>query len=375
MVCMVLSCRSAVIGHHRPPGSKKSRLRPFGIGIYWLRSHMRKPSLTLTLFLFPVFLAVSSSLPAQEAAQQQPAKGHRIAVLEFDDSGVSSGAQEVFGRQVDVGKGISDLLINRLLMDGTYRVTEPDQVEKILVEKNLSHSNLSDAQTAAKVGYDLGADAVVVGEITQFGRDDKSSSTEGHATDSPDGKGVSGAEMDGAGMIVAITAEFIDANTGQVLITASSKGVSHRSGKNPPGGGEGSSGVPSAANMESSAFAQTLIGKATTAAINELAKELEGENAKLPRWAPPPLKGEITDASTPNIVINVGSAAGLKVGDEMLVTRLVHVVRERVANEPVGTVEDQVGELTITSVLPDSAVGRFSGGEKPKAGDLVRPMQ
>ncbi|HEV2135636.1 MAG TPA: CsgG/HfaB family protein [Terracidiphilus sp.] len=336
---------------------------------------MRKFSLISTLALFPLFIVLATGLRAQEAAQQQPAKRHRIAVLEFNDSGVSGAAQALFGRQVDVGKGVSDLLINRLLMDGTYRVTEPDQVEKILVEKNLSHSNLFDAQTAAKVGYNLGADAVVVGEITQFGRDDKRSGTEDIARTSPDSKGPSGGETDGAGMIVAITAEFVDANTGQVLITANAKGVSHRSGQNSPGSTDGNGGTPNAANMESNAFTQTLIGKATTAAVNELAKELEGEDAKLPRWAPPPLKGEITDASTPNVVINVGSAAGLKVGDQMLVTRLVHVVRERVANEPVGTVEDQVGELTITSVQPASAVGRFSGGETPKVGDLVRPMQ
>lgn len=317
---------------------------------------------------------MDTGLRAQEAAQQQP-KRHRIAVLEFQDSSVSSSAQAIFGRQVDVGKGISDLLINALLENGIYRVVEPDQVEKILVEKHLSDGALSDAMTAAKVGYNLGADAVVVGEITQFGRDDENGNTGEKPRSPAESKDQSGGGTDRAAMTVAITAEFVDTNTGQVLITASSKGVSHRSGKDSPGSAGGSSEEPSAANMESSAFAQTLIGKATMAAVNELTKELEGENAKLPRWAPPPLRGEITDASTPNIVINVGSAAGLKVGDEMLVTRVVHVVRERVANEPVGTVEDQVGELTVTSVQEDSALGRFSGAGKPEVGDLVRPMQ
>jgi curli biogenesis system outer membrane secretion channel CsgG len=336
---------------------------------------MCKLTLILTLSLSPLFLADNSGLRAQEAAQQQPAKRHRIAVLEFNDSGVSGAAQAVFGRQEDVGKGISDLLIDRLIRNGTYDVIEPNRVEKILVEKRLSNSDLTDAQTAAKVGYALGADAVVTGVVTQFGLDNESGSAGEKSGKPADGKGPIDAGTVKAGLVVALSAEFIDTGTGQVLITASCKGVSQRSGKNSRGNKEQSGGQPSAMNMESSAFAQTQIGQATTAAVNYLVKELEGENAKLPRWSPPPLKGEITDASTPNIVINVGSSAGLKVGDEMLVTHVVHVVREREANQPVGSIEDQVGELTITSVEEDSAVGRFRGAGKPAVGDLVRPMQ
>lgn len=336
---------------------------------------MRKFTLILSLFLPAILLAMQTGVRAQEAAQQQPAARHRIAVLEFDDSAVTGASQAVFGRQVDVGKGISDLLINRLIRNGTYDVIEPNQVEKILVEKKLSNSDFSDAQTAAKVGYALGADAVVVGEVTQFGRDNGSGSGGQKSGEPAEGKSPSDGGTDKAGMVVGLSAEFVDTSAGQVLITASCKGVSQRSGKNVTGDNGQSAGQQNPENMESSAFAQTQIGQATTAAVNYLVKELEGENAKLPRWTPPPLKGEITDASTPNIVIDVGSAAGLKVGDEMLVTRVVHVVRERVANQPVGSIEDQVGELTITSVHEDSAVGRFSGGGKPAVGDLVRPMQ
>ena len=119
---------------------------------------------------------------------------------------------------------------------------------------------------------------------------------------------------------------------------------------------------------------QTLMGKAVNDAVNALAKGLESESGRLSRWAPPPLSGEITNASTPEIAINVGSAAGLKVGDEMLVTRMVHVVTEEGTQSPVGTIEDQVGVLTITRVQEYSAAGRFSGTETPKAGDLVKPL-
>lgn len=332
---------------------------------------MRKLALLLTVSLFSIVFAGNKELPALQAAQQA-AKRHRIAVLDFNDAGIGSPAPAAPGARGDVGKGISALLTSRLVKDGTYQVIESNQIRKILVGQNLSNSNLSDPETAAKIGHILGVDAVVVGEVTKFGRDGQGASAGKSQAASSGDKGAGAATIEVA---VAITAEFIDTNTGQAIASAGSRGVSQRTGKNLQAEAAANGGQVTAVSMESSDFAKTMIGQATVAAVNELAKELEGESAKLPRWAPPPLRGQITDASTPNIVINVGSTAGLKVGDQMLVTRVVHVVRERVANTPVGAVEDQVGELTITSVQEDSAVGRFSGTRSPEVGDVVRPLQ
>ena len=336
---------------------------------------MRTFTLTSTLALFPLWIGITTGLQAQEAAQQQPAKRHRIAVLDFNYAAVSSAPQAVFGKQVDIGNGIAAMLIDRLMKDGTYLLIEPNQVHKVVVAENLSDGDLSNPEPAARIGHRLGVDAVVVGKITEFGRDTGGNS-EATAGKPESGKSSSDPGVSRIEVAVAITAEIIDTNTGQVVASAGSRGVSQRSGKNLTGELAGSS-RPGAADvdMRSSAFAQTMIGQATTAAVGQLAKELEGESARLPRWAPPPLRGEITDVSAAGVAVNVGSTAGLKVGDEMLVTRVVHVVRERVANTPVGAVEDQVGQLTITSVQEDSAVGRFSGAGKPEVGDRVRPLQ
>lgn len=326
---------------------------------------MRKLTLALTLSSLPLFIAVNAELRAQQGVKQD-GKQHRIAVLDFNDAAVNGGPQAAGDQRVAIGKGIAALLIDRLVKDGTYHVIETSQIHKILVAQNLADKAPYDQETAAKIGHILGVDAVVVGEVTEFGREEESAKQSGEEA------GASSESLPKAEVAVAITAEFIDTNTGQALASAGSRGVSQRTGKNLQNGNAASDG---AGDMESSAFAQTMIGQATVAAVNELAKELEGESAKLPRWAPPPLRGQITDVTTPNIVVNVGSAAGLKVGDELLVTRVVHVVRERVANQQVGTVEDQVGELTITSVKEESAVGRFSGAGAPAVGDLVRPLQ
>ena len=111
-------------------------------------------------------------------AQQAPAK-KRVAVLNFDYGTVQSSVAAIFGSNVDVGKGVSDLLVQKLVQDGKYSVIERNALDKILAEQNFSNSDRADSTTAAKIGRVLGVDAVITGTITQFGRDDKNTTVGG----------------------------------------------------------------------------------------------------------------------------------------------------------------------------------------------------
>ena len=84
------------------------------------------------------------------------------------------------------------------------------------------------------------------------------------------------------------------------------------------------------------------------------------------------VSGLIADASTPDIIVNVGSQAGLKVGDKLVVSRVVRVVRDPATGKPLRSIEDSIGQLTITSVDATSAVGIFSGSGTPKVEDTVK---
>lgn len=330
---------------------------------------MRKLPLTSTLSA--LLLVAGTGLRGQ-----QPATKHRIAVLDFNYATVMTTSQAVFGTNVDIGKGISDMLIDKLVNDGTYRVIERNQIDKILNEQNFSNSNRADPSTAAKIGHVLGVDAVIVGDITQFGRDDQSKNIGAMAGKWGSGFGLGGVGTHKAKAEVGITARLIDTNTGEILASATGKGESQRSGTNLLGGGAGTGGFGGgSAGMNSTNFAQTIIGEATTAAVGQLATQLESENPKLPTLQAPPLQGLIADASSPDIIINVGSAAGVKVGDKMMVTRVVRVVKDPATGKPLRSIEDAVGVLTITSVDSGSAVGHFSGPGAPKVGDEVKPAQ
>ena len=61
---------------------------------------------------------------------------------------------------------------------------ERKQLDKILAEQNFSNSDRADPNSAAKIARILGVDAIIVGSITQFGRDDKSTNVGGGAASS-----------------------------------------------------------------------------------------------------------------------------------------------------------------------------------------------
>jgi curli biogenesis system outer membrane secretion channel CsgG len=327
---------------------------------------MRKAVLSLILFL-----TIPCALPGQ---QSPPPTKHRIAVLDFNYATVMTASQAVFGTNVDIGKGISDMLIDRLVNDGTYRVIERNEINKIINEQNFSNSNRADATTAAKIGHILGVDAVIVGDITEFGRDDQSHSLGGVGGNWAGGVlghvGTHSAKAE-----VAITARLIDTNTGEILGSTTGKGESKRSGTNLLAGGAGSGGYGGGeAGMNSSNFAETIIGEATADAVTQLAQGLISDSGKLPTVtvAPVVVNGLVADASTSDIIINVGSSAGVKVGDKLLITRVVRVIKDPATGKPLRSIEDPVGQLTITSVDATSAVGSFSGSGKPQTGDTVK---
>src|SRR5947209_6941185 len=180
-------------------------------------------------------ICLLSALLAMPLFSQQPAK-RRVAVLDFNYGTVMTSVQAVFGTNQDIGKGISDLLVDRLLKDGSYRVIERNALDKVLKEQNFSNSDRADSTTAAKIGRVLGVDAIITGDITQFGRDDQNTSA-GGALSHWDKYGIGKVGVHKAKAVVAVTARIIDVNTAEILASESGKGESQRSGSNLLGGG------------------------------------------------------------------------------------------------------------------------------------------
>lgn len=314
-------------------------------------------------------LILLAGLAAPAAAQKK-----RVAVLDFDYATVQSGVAAIFGTNQDVGKGISDLLVDKLVASGVYSVIERNALDKILAEQNFSNSDRADSTTAAKIARILGVDAIIIGSITQFGRDDKSTNIGGGALGGVTGRfGVGGVRRSKATAVVGITARMINTETAEILASASGKGESTRSGTGLLGaGGSGWTAAGGALDMRASNFANTVLGEATNAAVDDLAGQLAGKSGALPTRAVV-ISGLVADAAPDGtVIINVGSRGGVKVGDKLQVRRKVREVKDPATGRVIRTVENAVGELLITEVDEQSAVGKFTGSEQPKVGDAVK---
>jgi curli biogenesis system outer membrane secretion channel CsgG len=333
---------------------------------FLLLSSSRK--LLLTLLLSAV--AVTPSL-----AQQQK---HRVAVLDFGYGTVLTSVEALFGSNQDVGKGIVDLLVNQLVNDGTYRVIERAAIDRILQEQNFTNSDRVNTATAAKIGALLGTDIIIVGDVTQFGRDDKNYGG-GGGGGHWGGYGLGGLGLHKAKAIVEVTARLVDVNTGEILASVTGHGESKRSSTDMlGGGGSGWTGGGGHLDMGSSNFGQSILGEAVKQSVSQLATNLEAKAGSLPApeapkvAALPPLDGLVADATGNEVIANVGTAAGVHIGDKLAVTRVSRTIKDPVTGKPLRTVEAPVGVMTVISVDANSASGQFAGSGPAKVGDKVK---
>src|SRR5512147_1555525 len=194
----------------------------------------------------------------------------RVAVFDFDYSTVRTGVAAIFGTDIDVGKGISALLVKRLVQDGTFSVIEREKMDMILKEQNFSNSDRFNPNSAAKIGKLLGVDAIIVGNITQFGNETKNQGV-GGGGGGWGGFGLGGFKHKESKAIVTLDARIVDIDTAEILAVADGKGVSSRSSTSLLGGGGNWHGFGGGAvDFGSSDFQNTIIGEAVKGAVDEM---------------------------------------------------------------------------------------------------------
>ena len=318
--------------------------------------------------IWTALLAMALSIPA--APGQAPQK-KRVAVLNFDYGTVRSVVAGIFGTDVDVGTGISDMLVEELVKGGAYSMIERKALDRLLAEQNFSNSDRADPASAARIGRLLGVDAIIVGSITQFGRDDRQVGLGGFGRSI--GKyGLGGTSVRSAKAVVAVTARLVNVETGEILAVATGNGESKRSGTSLLGaGGSGGSAGGGAVDMRSTNFANTILGEATRHAVEQLATQLTANASRIETKARP-VEGLVADVTGNTVVINVGTRAGVRPGMTLSVRRLSREIKDPATGRVIRRMEETLGTLTITEADEESAVGTYSGAVPPKVGDTVK---
>jgi curli biogenesis system outer membrane secretion channel CsgG len=314
--------------------------------------------------------AVSAPTPASP-----PSGGRkkRVAIFDFDYATVHGGVSAIFGQDVDIGKGIADLLVTDLVKDGTYSVIERKALDKIMAEQNFSNSDRANPTSAAKLGKLLGVDAIIVGSITEFGNETKNLGASG-AGGGFGGFGLGGFGHKNSKANVALTARLVDVDTGEILGVAEGKGQSSRSSTSMLGGGGhwggfGAGGV----NFGSSDFQNTIIGEATKAATDQMSTEVVADNTKLVTRVVA-VSGLVAAVDGGQIILNVGGKAGLKVGDQLSIERVTHEIKDPSTGKVIRKMTSPVGVVKVTDVDDDSSVCTAVSGSEFKIGDMAKTV-
>jgi curli biogenesis system outer membrane secretion channel CsgG len=305
---------------------------------------------SIVWMLLTVIAAAQTAAPASATARKK-----RVAVFDFDYGTVHSDVAAVFGSDIDVGKGISDLLVKYLVKDGTYSVIERKAMDKILAEQNFSNSDRANPNSAAQIGKLLGVDAIIVGSITQFGNETKNTNV-GGAGGGFGGFGVGGFSHKKSKAIVGIDARIVNIDTAEILGVAEGKGESSRESTSLLGGGSNWHGF-GAGNVDfgSSDFQNTIIGEAVKLAVEKTSTEIIGDANKF-QARTISVSGLVAAVDGGQIVLNVGGKAGLKVGDQLNVERVTKEIKDPATGKVIRRLSSPIGVVKVTDVDDLSSV-------------------
>src|ERR1700704_150189 len=331
---------------------------------------MKKALIAAAMFGLLTTTWVSTAV-AQEAPA--PARKKRVAIFDFDYATVHGGVAALFGQDVDVGKGISDLLVKYLVKDGSYSVIERKAMDKILAEQNFSNSDRANPNSAAKIGKLLGVDAIIVGSITQFGNDTKNTGI-GGGGGGLGGFGLGGFKHSKSKAIVALDARIVDIDTGEILAVAEGKGESSRESTSLTGGGGnwhgfGAGGV----DFGSSDFQNTIIGEAVKAAVQTMSTEVIAGKEKLVARTIV-VEGLVAAVDGGQVILNVGAKAGVKVGDQLSVERVSKEIKDPATGKVLRRMSTSIGVVKVTEVDDISSVATTISGTGFKTGDAVKTV-
>jgi curli biogenesis system outer membrane secretion channel CsgG len=316
--------------------------------------------------------AAAAPAAAPAPAQVQGRK-KRIAIFDFDYGTVQTASSAAFGSNIDVGKGISDLLVKYLVQDGTYSVIERQQLDKILAEQNFSNSDRANPATAAKLGKLLGVDAIIVGAVTQFGNETKNQNI-GGGGGNWGGFGMGGFSHKKTKAIVTLDARIVNIDTAEIIAVADGHGESSRSSTGLLGGGGNWHGWGNGnVDFGSSDFQETILGEAVKAATEQLSAGLIQDASKV-EIRTVQVEGLVAAVVSGQVILNVGKKDGVKVGDQLSIERVTMEIKDPDTGKVIRRMTTPVGVVRVTDVDNVSAVTSPVSGSDFKVGDEAKTV-
>ena len=291
----------------------------------------------------------------------------RVAIFDFDNAAVQSGITLPFAgaNPPNLGKAAADLLITKLVQDGSLSVLERSAIDKLLAEQDFSNTNRTDPATAAKLGRVLGVDTIILGTITHYDYVDKT--TGGGGSHFGGFGGSSMKTKHDINAAVQISVRLVSPDTAEVLVVSQGVGEVNRKGV------KVDVRDTSRVMMEGNAN-NPMLNECMDKAIAQLAAQLEQAVPKLPPRTPV-INGLVADANeSGQLVLNVGAHDGVKLGDRLQVWRAGKEIRDPATDKVLMREDTLLGEAVVTRVNDISSIAQYTGAEPVKVRDLVRSI-
>lgn len=269
---------------------------------------MKKRDLILALLLF--FLCVPSSY-----AQEKTLK-RKVAIGRFTNE-TQYGKGIFYDRENDpMRKQAMDILSSKLAASGKFILLERDDLDVIV-------------QEAGSEMQKIGADYIILGSITQFGRktegDERIFSTTKTQT-----------------VEAAVNVRLVDVASGLIIYSDEAKGQAETSSKTTLGIG-GTAG-----------FDATLSDKAISAALTQLVENI------INKCMDKPWRGYVLTIDEDNYVISGGASQGITPGSKFNLYKKGKVVNNPQTGANVELPGKKMGEITVTANYGDTPETEFS---------------
>lgn len=270
----------------------------------------------------------------------------RVVVLEFVNK--SLGGHHYWWDD-RVGAAAQDMLITELVKSKQFRVVERERLDAIMKEKGLVLSGDIDPSTAMKIGKLLGAEYLIAGSVTEFGKTEK---------------GARGAWGIGFGakkveFVSAIDARLFSVNTGEILWADSASEKESNFNLEIFGSGGG---------VQED---ERLFDKVLRPVVKKLAQSL----LKTPletSTSTPAVAGKVASVSGSTVYINLGSAHNIKPGQTLGIYKIAKEIKDPDTGEVLGREEKKVGEIKIIQVKGEKLSEATIVSGKAEEGDIVK---
>ncbi|MGH9720941.1 MAG: CsgG/HfaB family protein [Bryobacteraceae bacterium] len=261
----------------------------------------------------------------QDPATMQDRRALRLAVL---------GGQNYLPQQkneADVNQAVQEMLAKKLDAAGQYSVVNQAEVDKAFKERNPGNKPV-DAGTAASIGRSVGADTVIVANVSQT----PATPPRPAARTSAAGEGAAGGFRPGVAATKAQPVESSFSLTAYAIDTRTESNVAAAS--------------TSARAAQAGGKAEQT--RALTAPVDRLAAQL---GQQLNRRVPSAIDVPVSLGGAGRITFTAGSRAGIRLNDRFDVTRDGVVI----------------GQVIVTDLQDSSSSGTFVGKTPARVGDRV----